>query len=99
MLNLTTTGLNSFFNGLVDTFGADIPVDLGFRVIQAYNFDSSKGKNMAQMSGELDLTMWINYQNGTVIQLATFEFPDLTIDFNLLLNGYKIYSNIEKITV
>ena len=40
------------------------------------------------MNGELDLTMWVNYQNGTVIQIATFELPDLKLDFNIYINGY-----------
>lgn len=40
-LNLTTSGLEMVFPGMVQLYGPDVPVDMKVTLLQAENFDSA----------------------------------------------------------
>jgi hypothetical protein len=99
MIPMTTSGLNQFFYGLEDIFGPDVPIDLEFKVIRAFAFDSSKAKSMAYLTFDMNLTLLVRYSNGTKVNAGNFEFDHTDCDFSIKIKNMKAYANVKDLAV
>ena len=80
---LTTSGLNTFFPGFVDKYGPNIPVDIKFEVIQAYDFHSTeKDSNLHILCGA-EMTFHVIYPNGTSEVVIDLKARDIDTDITL----------------
>lgn len=54
---MTTTGLEPYFAGMVETFGPDVPVDVNFTLVEAKNFDIIRSKQ--KIIADIDFFMTV----------------------------------------
>ena len=96
---MTTTGLSRYIDGIDKIFGEDVPIDAAFKLVNAYDFDSSQSQRKASMKGDLCLVLVVNYQNGTTIDAYSFEFQDINIEYSILIDNMTAKGRIDDLFV
>ena len=84
-INFTTTGLEKLFPGMVEKYGADLPVDVKFGLIQAEKFDSAEGNQTIHSVTGFQCTFFVQFKNGSNETAVDLKVQDIVTGFGLII--------------
>jgi len=64
-ITLTTSGLDTFFPGLSLYYGADLPINVEYRLESLKNFTAVQDSQELGFNADLTLRFWVQNANGS----------------------------------
>lgn len=100
-IQLTTSGLNLFFNNLDRDYGPDHPIDIKYSLVRLGNVTIEERDEEISALADLKLELWVVPENGTRVKDLEFYIRDLgattSVKFDEETN--EIYARINMLTM
>ena len=93
----TTTLFNEAFPGLVDYYGADLPVDIEISITELGQIGVSAADSEMSGAGTVDLKMYVHTTDGTIEMALEMEATDTQFAFSAAVSDMDIFLNISRI--
>ncbi|CDW88790.1 lbp bpi cetp family protein [Stylonychia lemnae] len=98
--DLTTTGLERYFNGMEATFGKDVPVDLNFTLADVRDFEIVRSKEKIIASVDFAIDFIVAFEDGRApISAGKIEFNSTVVDFSVDVKGKRVTMEINDIDI
>jgi len=98
-VKLTTTTLNTFLPGIQGYYGAGMPVDIHFNILELSNFTVSQGNEEMGGITTLILEFWVETSATTSDLAASMTLIDTQFYFTALIDNMTIDINIGTVNV
>ena len=83
---MTTSSLNKLLPGIVNAYGADVPVDIYWQILNMENFQSQEAEQNLYVNGDVDVKFYINDTvTGQQMMVTDLKLLDIDANFTLLI--------------
>jgi len=93
-LTLTTTGLNKFFPGLSYNYGADLPINIEYRLESLRNFTAVQDSQELGFNADLTLRFWVQQANVTEVEAIVIKLNDFNFLWTALIDNMTFSANV-----
>lgn len=93
-IQLTTTGLNTFFPGLEAHYGPNLPVDIEYKLERAGDVKMKENDQTMSFDGDMSVKFWVNMANATKEVAVAITAEDFGANFTALINGMDLVANV-----
>ena len=97
-IKLTTTGLNLFFPGLVDKYGANMPMDVEFNVDSLHSIVIKDSDDTLSFHSDLSVKYWVNFPDGHHENAVSILLKDMFFNFTAAESGMQLSFDVKAIT-
>lgn len=84
-VQLDTSSLNSFFPGMKDYYGPDLPVEIEYKLEQAENFLVRSNDDTMSFDADISCKFWVMFPNNTKDLAVDITAEDLLANFTILI--------------
>lgn len=97
-LPLTTTTVDLLMPGIADYYGADLPVDVHFKILSFKNFTVNSNPYM-KIQGSMNMQFYVEMPDGTFPMAADIDLDDLTFTFTVAIQNMNLTANISNLNI
>lgn len=93
-LTLTTTGLNKFFPGLSYNYGADLPINIEYKLESLRNFTAVQDDQELGFNADLTLRFWVQQDNVTEVEAIVINLNEFSFLWTALIDNMTFSANV-----
>ena len=87
MIQSTTSIFDAIFPFMATYYGMDIPIDFNIVIINAHNISVNQEKKTLSALVDLHGSIFVHYDNGTIIEAGSAETTDVDINLELKIKN------------
>ena len=93
-ITLSTSGLDYFFPGLSTHYGADLPVDIEYRLESLRNFTAVADSQELGFNADLTLRFWVENTNGSTVEAIVINLNEFSFSWTALIDNMTFSANV-----
>lgn len=94
---LTTSDCDFFLPGIADYYGADLPIDLFFKVLEVGEIGITKDDQEMSGTGTLETQFWVELADGTKDLAASITLAQTSFGFTALVDNMSVMLQIAQV--
>lgn len=93
-ITLTTTGLSDFFPGLSVYYGADLPINIEYKLESLRNFTAVKDQQELGFNADLTLRFWVQQANNSEVEAIVINLNEFSFLWTALIHNMTFSANV-----
>lgn len=96
-VQLTTTTVDEILPGISDYYGAGLPVDIYFKVLEVGNIGLTEADQVMSGEGAIETQWWVELADGTKVMAAQVDLSNTKFGFTAIIDNMDVSLNIDQI--